>query len=205
MASRSSFSLGIGLVALFWANTLSITSAFSHPKAFVSTRIGINPSALGSTADMHRFKVQSSSSLQLFPAGSYSSLLLTDDAAAIASANASLELLRNVFIGIGGIVVFLIAFTFITATFVVPAAAKSLEEDTRRLRPGLWEEYEAKLNEGETMAQRPDLLQELGKIMQPVILNEFDKVGNEGAAPTTPPASTTTAPKVLKVDDQWSD
>ena len=50
----------------------------------------------------------------------------------------------------------------------------------------LWEEYEAKLEEGETMVNRPDLLQELGNIMQPIIVKEYEmeadkKFGSAGS------------------------
>lgn len=61
---------------------------------------------------------------------------------------------------------------------------------------GLWEEYEAKLEEGETMATRPDLLQELGNIMQPIIIEDFEKSANAKDAPPTSNSN---------LDDQWKD
>lgn len=68
--------------------------------------------------------------------------------------------------------------TRLTATAILNSigriAAAELEKDTKRLRPGLWEEYEAKLEEGETMVNRPDLLQELGNIMQPIIVKDYE-------------------------------
>lgn len=79
----------------------------------------------------------------------------------------------------------------------MPQAAAELEKDTKRLRPGLWEEYESKLEEGETMVNRPDLLQELGNIMQPIIVKDYeieadkkfggpdDSQGNEEKSPHT--------------------
>jgi len=62
----------------------------------------------------------------------------------------------------------------LTAAFLVPKAAEQLETDTKRLRPGLWEEYELKLELGETMVNRPDLLQELGNVMQPIIAQDYE-------------------------------
>lgn len=62
---------------------------------------------------------------------------------------------------------------------------------------GLWEEYEAKLEEGETMATRPDLLQELGNIMQPIIIKDFEESAN---AKDLPPKTSNS-----NLDDQWKD
>lgn len=46
------------------------------------------------------------------------------------------------------------------------------------------------------MATRPDLLQELGNIMQPIIIADFEKSAN---AKDQPPTSNT------NIDDQWKD
>mmetsp|Transcript_5018 Transcript_5018/g.11334 ORF Transcript_5018/g.11334 Transcript_5018/m.11334 type:complete len:142 (+) Transcript_5018:366-791(+) len=78
------------------------------------------------------------------------------------------------FIVVTAIVFGLTALAYLTAAVIVPQAAAELEKDTKRLRPGLWEEYEAKLEEGETMVNRPDLLQELGNIMQPIIVKDYE-------------------------------
>mmetsp|Transcript_14592 Transcript_14592/g.20817 ORF Transcript_14592/g.20817 Transcript_14592/m.20817 type:complete len:218 (+) Transcript_14592:119-772(+) len=77
---------------------------------------------------------------------------------------------RTVAVGITALVFFFAGITLITAKFIVPQAAKQLEEETKKLRPDLWAEYQAQLREGETLEMRPDLLQELGNIMQPIIL-----------------------------------
>lgn len=98
------------------------------------------------------------------------SLLLSDDAEAMAA----LGPLRTFFGAITALVFFAAGLTYVTAAFIVPAAAEQLEKDTKRLRPGLWEEYEARLEEGEMIASRPDLLQELGDVMQPIILADFE-------------------------------
>lgn len=87
----------------------------------------------------------------------------------------ALSTLRTFFIVLTAAIFGITALAYLTAAFLVPKAAEQLEQDTRRLRPGLWEEYEAKLNEGETMVNRPDLLQELGNIMQPIIVQDYER------------------------------
>jgi hypothetical protein len=106
-----------------------------------------------------------------------SSLLLlsadtsTDEAMAM---SAALGPLRTFFGAIAALVVLATGLIYATGTFIVPAAAEQLEKDTKRLRPGLWETYEARLKEGETMESRPDLLQELGDVMAPILRGDFD-------------------------------
>ena len=103
-----------------------------------------------------------------------SSLIINDDVESIAQANSALGAVSTFFIVVTAILFAGVGLTYFVASVIVPQAAKQLEQDTKRLRPGLWEEYEAKLGEGQTMEQRPDLLQELGNIMQPIIIKDFE-------------------------------
>lgn len=93
---------------------------------------------------------------------------------------AALDTLRTILITLTALIFGFAGLTYIVASFIIPKAAQQLEQDTKRLRPGLWEEYEAKLNKenGETMAMRPDLLQELGNIMQPIIIQDYENNSN---------------------------
>jgi hypothetical protein len=125
------------------------------------------------------------------------------------SVNASLSGLRTFFITITALVFGFAGFTFLVASFIVPQAANRLEIDTKRLRPGLWEEYQGKLLEGETMATRPDLLQELGNIMQPLIIKDFEDSANAkddaaGAGGGSTATDRTTNPTMTD-NDQWKD
>jgi hypothetical protein len=79
------------------------------------------------------------------------------------------EGLRTVTIGITVVVFFLAGFAYFTAAILIPKAAEQLELAAKELAPQLWEEYSAKLAPGETLASRPDLLQELGNKMTPLI------------------------------------
>ncbi|KAL7434359.1 hypothetical protein ACHAXM_004015 [Skeletonema potamos] len=67
----------------------------------------------------------------------------------------ALSALRTFFIVLTAAAFGLTALAYLTAAFIVPKAAEQLENDTKRLRPGLWEEYEARLEENQTMANRP--------------------------------------------------
>jgi hypothetical protein len=147
-------------------NSLLIVKAFVIPKALHTTRTasGTTHHALNTSLNL--------SSESLF--SEVSSLILNDDAEAIAQANAALGAVRTFFIVVTAILFAGAGLTYFVASVIVPQAAMQLERDTKRLRPGLWEEYEAKLGEGETMERRPDLLQELGNIMQPIIIKDFE-------------------------------
>ena len=67
----------------------------------------------------------------------------------------ALSTLRTFFVVLTAAAFGLTALAYITAAFIVPKAAEQLENDTKRLRPGLWEEYEARLEDGQRMANRP--------------------------------------------------
>jgi len=132
--------------------------------------------------------------------------------AAIQDPSGSLSGLRTFFIVVGAAVAGLVLLTVLTATFVIPKAAEQLEADARRLRPGLWEEYEARLDPEETLATRPDLLQELGNVMRPIILDDYEaKANDKFPDPKNPlePKSTGGGKVVGTVDvdvnDQWKD
>jgi len=120
----------------------------------------------------------------------------------------ALGALRTFFVVITAAVFGLSALVYLTAAFIVPKAAEQLERDTKRLRPGLWEEYTAKLEDGQTMANRPDLLQELGNIMQPIIAKDYEdqynqqQVGNKANDATATTKETATKEEGGIIDAQ---
>ena len=137
---------------------------------------------------------------------SATSLLLSDDIQAVAGANSALAGLRTFFFAITALIFGFAGLTYFTAAVIVPKAAEQLEKDTKRIRPGLWEEYEAKLGEGETMATRPDLLQELGNIMQPLIIQDFEKSAEAKASDTAVDVEVVSTPKKsYGSDNPWED
>ena len=88
----------------------------------------------------------------------------------------ALSTLRTFFIVLTAAAFGLTALAYITAAVIVPKAAEQLENDTKRLRPGLWEEYQAKLEDGQTMAQRPGEYET--KIHVYLHVNFFHSIGN---------------------------
>jgi len=221
VSKNSPFRKVAAVASILLASSLSFTDAFVPPKTF---------------ANNHRFTItlpNESSPRHHRPIIPLNAILPIDTTAAIATTissstltlsddlNSSLELLKNVIYAITSVVVGFLGLTFFTINFVIPKAAEQLEADTNRLRPGLWEEYQAKLGEGETMATRPDLLQELGNVMKPLVMDSYEASatakrsdgekggkgggttdgGESGAAPVK-----TESPKIFgDGDDQWSD
>lgn len=167
--------------------------------------------------------------LDLFDATNHmlssTSLILSDEAVSAAADAAAaapsdvdtdslLSGLRTFFAVLTGLIFGAFGLTYFVAAFIVPKAAEQLEKDTRRLRPGLWEEYEAKLEPGQTMATRPDILQELGEVMRPIILDDFetsaaqqeaDKKAGIVDATVVEEKKDKEAPPLLDVNDQWKD
>ena len=52
------------------------------------------------------------------------------------------------------------------ATSVIPQAAQDIERKAKEDYPELWNEYQARLRDGETLASRPELIQELGSVIR---------------------------------------
>jgi hypothetical protein len=159
------------LLCLLTTQAFYCANAFVSPRAFHS-RINVGDA----------FHKKSPHELNMLPENYFaqlSSTVLSDEAAEFAiarAADSSLQGVRTFFAVSSGLVFAAIGLYFVTAAIIVPKAAQQLEKDTKRLQPGLWEEFEekAKLEEGETLAARPELLQELGTIMQPIIMADFE-------------------------------
>ena len=208
MENRSLFTMA-RLNCLFLTCAIMSSLQLSCVHSFVQPRTFVNSNSRSLSIDIH------SEPLQMFhnDLSAATSIIISDDAAAIASANSALEGVRTFFVVIAAIVFGFAGLTFVTAAFIVPQAAQQLETDTKRLRPGLWEEFEAKLEEGETMAIRPDLLQDLGKIMQPIIIQDFEDSANSkggdgsgsGAGGSGKSTTTSSSGSSMVDNDQWTD
>lgn len=149
---------------LFFA---AVADAFVSP----SPRIGVRrstPTSLDALPEFNPFLLSDGLSAATYMRGDAGGDLTS-------SLAGGLSALRTFLIVVTAAIFGITAIAYLTAAFLVPKAAEQLERDTRRLRPGLWEEYEAKLEAGETMANRPDLLQELGNFMQPLIVQEYER------------------------------
>ena len=119
-----------------------------------------------------------------------------------------MDMARNIALGLTAVIFLFAGVTYVTAAVIIPAATKQLEKEAKELAPGLWEEYEARLNEGETMGQRPDLLQELTKKMEPLVIEyetkKREQAMNESGTdiPSPPPAGSMGIPTEAS---QWED
>lgn len=135
----------------------------------------------------------------------------------------ALDVVKNIALGITAVLFLLAGITYLYASFIIPAAAQELEKECKELNPELWAEYQAKLGEGETIATRPDLMQEMGAKLQPLLeakLREIEKA-EEGSGVLPTALETTMDPMAssppLKVEeeeatvitltsaDQWED
>jgi len=87
--------------------------------------------------------------------------------------------LQSVAVGITAIVFFLAGATLLMANIIIPAAAQELEKECKELAPELWDEYLRKLEPGQTMGQRPDLMQELGVKLQPLLDAKIAQMAQE--------------------------
>lgn len=127
--------------------------AFVPPKTLMhsTTHTHIHPStttSLGALPEFNPFLISDGISAATYM-GSES------DVFADPAVTGALSTLRTFFVVLTAAAFGLTALAYITAAFIVPKAAEQLENDTKRLRPGLWEEYEARLEDGQTISNRP--------------------------------------------------
>jgi len=110
----------------------------------------------------------------------------------------ALGVVKNIAIAITGVIAVFAAIAILFSTFIIPAAAEQLEKQARELDPGMWQEYEQKLEPGETLAMRPDLMQELGNKVQARAIAEFEKIEQEVQSKST--SESTAPPGVVDVE-----
>jgi hypothetical protein len=189
----------LAYLILVWSiDSLIVVKGFVIPKAIQTSSRVTSTDALKPEPTALKFSSES-----IF--ADVSSLILNDDVESIAQANSALGAVRTFFIVVTAILFAGVGLTYFVASVIVPQAAKQLEQDTKRLRPGLWEEYEAKLGEGQTMEQRPDLLQELGNIMQPIIIKDFEDSADAKFSEKERKDKTSGNSIKLGESDQWKD
>ena len=86
------------------------------------------------------------------------------DASSIFNMNLG-ETVKNVALGITALVFAAVALTSLAAAILIPAGANQLEIECTALIPDTWEKYQNKLAEDEEMKDRPDLMFELGLLL----------------------------------------
>lgn len=87
--------------------------------------------------------------------------------------SSAVEIIQTIAIVLGSIIALLFVLSLLTAKFLLPQAAKQLEEQTRDKYPDLWQEALSRLEPGETLESRPDLIQEYGNKLQDRMTADF--------------------------------
>jgi hypothetical protein len=75
------------------------------------------------------------------------------------------EGVKNIAFGVTAVVFLFAGLTYIAAAVLVPAGAQQLEIECTAIIPDTWNEYLGKLEEGQEMKNRPDLMFELGLLL----------------------------------------
>ena len=99
----------------------------------------------------------------------------------------ALGVISNIVLVVGGLFGVLLLFAVLFISFIIPKAAEELERQVQKDYPELWEEYSAQLKEGELLASRPDLIQELGEKIQALQMEQFE---SQEILPDFPPTVT---------------
>jgi len=147
--------------------------AFVPPRAFVPTIRAAAPSA-SSMSSLHALTPPLSNTEQMLsPLVSSLESSTTSLADGIGETLVTIaSVVAIIFFGFG-------ALLLIMANIVIPKAAEELEVKARKEYPEYWAACEAKLEEGETLAMRPDLIQELGRQVQEGDLKKFEAMAEQ--------------------------
>ena len=179
-------SVSQSIIAL--ASLANVVHGFVHPTAFAAKTVTTQSSSLTGLHGMPSplFDVDVSAvQNQLLP---LTSLSLADAAGFGVDPSVGSNILSglsSVATFVGGVVLFFVVLSVIVSTFIIPAAAKELEDNVRTKYPDLWQEYSAKLEAGEDFSMRPDLIQELGSKVQTLQMEEFDRVAKAAESSST--------------------
>ena len=169
------FDSGIFGISLLLSMLICYTNALVAPRAFSGARASclkaMPPSLAGVTSSITLSGAEALPEMD--PAA-----FTPSDAAALAEQIDQVFIggLRSIAIGIIGVLALLVGISFFFANVVIPQAAQQLELQVKEKYPDLWREYEAKLEPGEVLAMRPDLIQELGNKMQQADFKEFERM-----------------------------
>ena len=110
------------------------------------------------------------------------------------------EIVKSGLIGVGGLVAVLLLIAVVFANVIIPQAAEQLEQITREADPELWQEYQDKLEPGETLAMRPDLIQELGRKVQTSMNEAIAKAREQQEDEASPSEQKSSASNVVDAE-----
>lgn len=92
-------------------------------------------------------------------------VIMDDSAWNMVPSGALLQGLQGFAAFVFGLTLFMITLTIFVNTMLIPKAAEELEKQARAEFPELWQEYQTRLDIGQNLAMRPDLMQELGNLL----------------------------------------
>ena len=86
------------------------------------------------------------------------------------------NVLRTVAIGVTALVFLIAGLTYLTASVLIPAGAEQLEIECQQFIPTTWKDYLAKLEDGQQMKDRPDLMFELGLLLNKAKADQLQRI-----------------------------
>ena len=86
------------------------------------------------------------------------------------------ELVQNAVFGFFAISLLLVGLTFLLGSFIIPEGAKELEKECKIFMPDKWNEYVEQLEEGEEMKDRPDLMFQLGLLLNKCKADRMEQI-----------------------------
>lgn len=102
-----------------------------------------------------------------------------DAVAAVASTVAAFqipEIITNIAVGVTALLFLAFGITYLAAALLIPAGAAQLELECTQIMPDVWQEYLKKLDDGQQMKDRPDLMFELGLKLNAAKAEQLRKV-----------------------------
>jgi hypothetical protein len=168
------FNNGIFGVILLLSMTIRYINAFVTPRAFSAVRaLSLNTIPPTLTEITSSMTLSGAEALPEMEPAALTPSELNDAAVFVDKLG---EGLRGISFGIIGVVAVIAGIAFFVANFLIPQAAAEVEAQVKKKYPDLWREYEVKLEPGEVLAMRPDLIQELGNKMRQMDLEEFKRM-----------------------------
>lgn len=165
-----------GVSLLLLTMLICYANALVTPRAFFGTRApclnAMSPSLAGMASSI---TLSGAEALPEMEPAALTPSELNDAAALVDQMELVLFGLRSIAIGILVVAALLVGISVFVASVIIPQAAQELEVQVKEKYPDLWREYEAKLEPGEVLAMRPDLIQELGNKMQQADFKEFER------------------------------
>lgn len=87
-----------------------------------------------------------------------------------------LEIVQNVALGMTAVLFLLAGLTYLTASVLIPAGAQQLELECQQIIPETWNEYLQKLQKDESIQDRPDLMFELGLLLNKAKADQLERL-----------------------------